>query len=148
MDADESTITTIMQAYAEDAVDFARDRFNVGLDFTESSLESVEQILGTLHDALPRTMLAKLLRRGPSRDEVWQMAKVWGGYLGEVIRHHWGGEWTTETDAYPGTVITLRVRGTDVFPPAKVHKRLTNGPEDNIWFYYQVLANDWRAGST
>jgi hypothetical protein len=26
-----------------------------------------------------------------------------------------------------------------VFPPAKVHTRLTNGSEDNVWFYFQVL---------
>jgi hypothetical protein len=47
------TIADMMQAYAQDAVDFARQRFNMNLDFTESSIEQVERILTQLHNALP-----------------------------------------------------------------------------------------------
>lgn len=135
----EPTIADVMQAYAQDAVDMARERFQTHLDFSENSIEQVEKILTTLYNALPKGTLGKWLRRGPSQDQLWQMAKIWGGYVGEVIRRRWGGEWATETAAHPGTVITLRVLGSDIFPPAKVYKRLTNGPEDNVWFYYQVL---------
>lgn len=132
-----------MQAYAQDAVDLAREQFQVNLDFSESSLEQVEKILAGLHNSLPRGVLSKLFRRGPSQEQIWEMAKGWGGYVGEVIRQRWGGEWATETAVHPGTVITLHVLGSDIFPPAKVYKRLTNGAEDNIWYYYQVLKQDF-----
>jgi hypothetical protein len=139
----EATIADVMQAYAQDAVDFAKEQFQVNLDFSENSLEQVEKILGTLHDTLPKGVLGKLFRRGPSHEQIWEMAKGWGGYIGEVIRQRWGGEWMTETAVHPGTVITLRVSGSDIFPPAKVYKRLTNGAEDNIWHYYQVLKQEF-----
>ena len=56
-----------------------------------------------------------------------------------------------------GTAAVLRTKGGDwginhefqalgvsqgenwIFPPAKVHKRLTNGAEDNLWSYFNVL---------
>lgn len=143
----EVTITDVMQAYAQDAVDVARERFQATLDFSESSLEKVEEILAHLHNSLPKGMLGKFFGHGPSQEQIWQMAKVWGAYIGEVIRRQWGGEWTTATAAHPGTVITLRVLGADIFPPAKAYKRLVNGAEDNIWHYYQVLKRDFeRAG--
>ena len=72
------TANDMMQAYAEDAVDFARERFQVSLDYSEDSLSLTEQILSRLHDTLPKGAFAKLLKRGPSQDEIWQMAKVWG----------------------------------------------------------------------
>jgi hypothetical protein len=139
----EATIADVMQAYAQDAVDFARDQFQVNLDFSENSIEQVEKILATLHNTLPKGVLGKLFKRRPSQEQIGEMAKGWGGYVGEVIRQHWGGEWTTETAAYPGKVITLRVLDSDIFPIAKVYKRLTNGTEDNVWHYYQVLKQDF-----
>ncbi len=139
----EVTIADAMQAYAQDAVDLASEQFQTNLDFSEDSLEQVEEILARLYNSLPKGVLGKLFGRGPSQDQIWQMAKAWGGYIGEVIRRRWDGEWTTETAAQPGIVITLRVLGMDIFPPAKAYKRLTNGPEDNIWHYYQVLKQDF-----
>jgi hypothetical protein len=139
----ETTIADVMQAYAQDAVDFAKDQFQVSLDFSENSLEQVEQILATLHNTLPKGILGKLFKHGSSQEQIGEMAKGWGGYVGEVIRRRWGGEWTTETVAHSGTVITLRVLGSDIFLPTKVYKRLMNGVEDNIWHYYQVLRQDF-----
>jgi hypothetical protein len=139
----EVKINDVMQAYAQDAVDLAKSQFQTTLDFSENSLEEVEQILARLHNSLPKGALGKLRGQKLSQDQIWQMAKIWGGYVGEVIRRRWSGEWTTETAAHPGTVITLHVLNIDIFPPAKVYNRLINGPEDNIWLYYQMLKQDF-----
>jgi len=139
---DELTISDVMQAYAEDAVDLARQRYSIDLDYSEASVKDVEAILTTMYYALPTDLLSRLLRRRPTDEQIWQMAKVWGGYVGEVMRRQWGGEWVTETKAQPGTVITLRIRGDDIFPPATVHKRLVSGPADSVWHYYQVLKKE------
>lgn len=34
--------------------------------------------------------------------------------------------------------IALRINSTEHYPPAKVNKRIINGKEDGIYFYYQV----------
>ena len=35
--------------------------------------------------------------------------------------------------------MTLDISGVRIFPTVKIYKRLTNGPEDNVGVYYQVL---------
>jgi hypothetical protein len=138
----ELTLSDVMQAYAEDAVDLARERYSIELDYSEASIKDVESILTTMYYALPTGLLDRLFRRRPTDEHISQMAKIWGGYVGEVMRRQWGGEWVTETKAHPGTVITLRIHDTDSFPPAKVHKRLINGRADSVWIYYQVLKKE------
>ncbi len=139
---DKPTISDVMKAYSEDAVDMANKEFGETLDFSEDSLRAVERILDRVSSTIPRG-LGRLLKRKPSDEQIWEMSKIWGGYIGEVIRKRWGGEWTLETAAHPGTVITLRVLDADIFPPGRAHKRLTNGSEDNIWDYYRVLRSDF-----
>lgn len=41
-------------------------------------------------------------------------------------------------------MLCLRKGDTKIWPPAKVGKRLTNGPEDNVWMYSQVILEDWK----
>lgn len=136
------TVNDMMEAYAQDAVDFARERFQINLDFSEDSLQQTEQILGKLHELLPQGFFAKLLKRGPSDNQIQQMAKMWGGYVGEVIRRRWNGQWSRESKTQSGAVITLHIGDTEIYPPAKVYKRFTLGSADNIRHYYQVLKSN------
>lgn len=65
---------------------------------------------------------------------------MFGGYVGEVIRRKSGGSWEIDSTIAPGEfVYALRVGTAQLFPPAKVHKRIVNGAEDNIVQYYAVL---------
>lgn len=130
------SINDVMEAYARDAVDFAKARFDVTLDFTAASISNVESIADRLYRSKPRGVLGKLFGRGPSEQDVDAMCKMLGGYVGEVLRREKGGEWGINEDLQ---AYGVRFGETWVFPPAKVHKRLTNGSEDNIEFYFRVL---------
>src|SRR5215831_16999613 len=82
------SVTAMAGAYAEQAVQKARE-FNAQLDYSENSLMEVEVIL------------AQLARHTPeAADAVGEACKMWGSYLGEVVRRRFGGEWSVET--YPG----------------------------------------------
>jgi hypothetical protein len=90
------------------------------------------------------TILARLSREmpasKPSDDDVSELCKVWGSYLGEVVRRRFGGEWSIET--YPGkqfATLTLNVNGNKLFPSIKVHRRLTEGESDNVWSFYRMV---------
>ncbi len=134
------TITDMMQAYAQDAVDLAEERFGIHLDYSEASIAQVEQILDQFHKSIPQGFFKKLLKRGPTPEVVDQVAKMFGGYLGEVIRRHLGGEWTLDSGIDPEPTITLALsNASKVFPPGKVYKRLMNGEGDGVPFYYQVI---------
>lgn len=124
-------IVEIAEAYALDAMDLASRNIGVSLDWSEQSVRQVEQMLGRLHDELSKAH--------PPDETVWTFAKAFGSYIGEVIRRRYGGEWgliTLDGKSFPGL---KQASGDLVWPWSKAHERLTNGSEDNIWHYYQVL---------
>jgi hypothetical protein len=113
-------------AYAEEAVAAAR-KFQSSLDYSENSLMELETILARLAGEMPL-------------DNMSEACKMWGSYLGEVVRRRFGGEWSIET--YPGkqfATLTLNVNGNKLFPSIKVHRRLTEGDGDNIWTFYKMV---------
>ncbi len=140
------TIANMMAAYAADAVQHAKEGCNITLDYTPGSIRLVEHILETLRAGMPRGFLARLFGQGPSQDNIETVCKMYGGYIGEVVRRTGGGEWVMDTEISPGRgVISLRKGDSRIFPPEKVQKRLANGTEDNVWSYYQVLMKDlWK----
>jgi hypothetical protein len=143
--ADTPTADDMMAAYAQDAVDFAKAQFQIDLDFSEASVEKVEAILGQLHGTLPKGFMGKLFGKKPSLEQIRQMGMVLGGYVGEVMRREWGGRWKMESDAFPGQkVATLQIGGTDLWPHFKAGKRIQNGPEDNVWHYFQLIKEENR----
>ncbi len=135
------TVDDVMKVYALDAIDFAKQNFNIDLDYSENSVKSVETILSNLHDAVPKGFIAKLTQKSPSHQQIDQIAKMFGGYIGEIIKKIWGGKWKLESKAFPGQqVITLELKdGADIWPHFKCGKRLTNGPADNVWHYLHFL---------
>jgi hypothetical protein len=120
------SVTDMVGAYAERAVMTARS-FGVQLDYREESLEQLESVL----DRLAKT---------PPSEGLEEACKMWGSYLGEVVRRRFGGEWTIET--YPGkqfATLTLSVGGNKLFPTMKVHRRLSRGRDDNVWSFYTMV---------
>ena len=96
----------------------------------------MEEIAAKLYFTPPKGVLGKLFSKVPSPDHIQTMCKMLGGYVGEVYRRQKGGEWAIN-DRFKAFGVNRG--GTWIFPPAKIHKRLTNGDEDNIWVYFQVL---------
>ena len=141
---DTPTVTDMMVAYSEDAVDHARTSSGVVLDYTPESVERVETILREMYSGIPKGFFARIFKRGPTQEMIWSMCKVYGGYVGEVLRREKGGEWSFDNEIVPGTSTICLSQGTcRIWPPAKVFKRLTNGGEDNVWHYFTVVRRDW-----
>lgn len=126
-----ASLDSMVKSYAEQAVALAHE-FHAQLDFSENSLMEVETILARLSREMPQSK--------PSSDDVSEICKVWGSYLGEVVRRRFGGDWSIET--YPGkqfATLTLTVNGNKLFPSMKVHRRLTEGGADNVWVFYKMV---------
>ena len=133
-----------MEAYALDAIDHAKSSMRIDLDFSPDSVKEVESILDVMFKTRPAGIVAKLLKRGPSPEAVDTFSKAYGGYIGEVLRKLGGGEWFFDTQIAPGQrVIGLQKSNQRLWPTAKVGKRLTNGPEDNVWHYFQIIREKW-----
>jgi len=140
----EVTANDMMEAYALDAVDFGK-KFEENLDFSRESIERVERICTILFNAIPKNFFTKLIRRNPTDEQKLQISKLFGGYIGEVMRKNFGGSWDIKNPFNQGNTVLLTIGEMEMSPVAKVYKRLTNGPEDNVWHYFQVLESELKS---
>lgn len=123
------TAADVMTAYAKDAVDAAEKR-GVELDYSEQSIGLVEQIAAHQHSEIGSA---------PSDKTIDTFAKIWGAYVGEVMRRHHGGTWSTpDSGPFQGQYV-LTIGSAQTSPVAKAYNRLTNGDEDNLDIYYKVI---------
>jgi|GEM_PF-1479504 len=124
---------------AAEMIERARRNFDVALDFTDASIRKVEALLQQLH--------LRARNDKPSDAQVFDYAKGLGSYVGEVFRRNHGAEWGVVAlgdDSYPGMRSTHREQL--FWPWRRAYNRIVNGPEDNVWHYYQLLVE--RAGGT
>jgi len=133
-----SETAELMAEYAQDAVNTARDKFKIDLDYTLESVDLLDVILESQFAATP-TGWQLLYRRRPSKRKLRMLSKMWGGYLGEVLRRQWGGEWLSPKDGPFKGGLTLLVQGTMLSPVAHAHKQLVNGSEASVAAYVASL---------
>jgi hypothetical protein len=123
-----------MARAAEDAVEHALELHDINLDYSRESIKEVDNILALLHrlysdDGTPEWR--------PSDADLKMAAMMFGGYIGEVLRREVGGTW----QIVEGSPAISTAKGS-AFPVDKVFKRMTNGPEDDVAFFFsQALAH-------
>ena len=121
------TAQNVMTAYAKDAVDAAKRSFQEELDYSESSIRILEKIVGRQHDEY-------IQGNKPSDQQLDAFCKMWGAYLGEVMRRHHGGEWSTPSEGIFKGLYVLSVKESQTSPPSKVYKRIRHYPFDaRVW---------------
>jgi hypothetical protein len=116
----------MMEGYARAAAELGRSEFKQKLDFTSDSIDALDEIL---------------VRVGESPElELDFEVRLWGSYLGEVLRRRYAGNW--EMTQYPGgamAVPAIEVRGSRLFPLMKVYRRLTVGDEEDLRAFYAMV---------
>jgi hypothetical protein len=116
----------MMDAYACAAAELARSTFHQKLDFTADSIDSLDEILVLVGEA-------------PEVDLDYEV-RLWGSYLGEVLRRRYNGSW--EMTQYPGGAVAVpavQVRGSRLFPLIKVYRRLTMGQEADLGSFFAMV---------
>ena len=117
-----------MQGYAQAAARLARSHFRRDLDFSSESIEKLDEIL-------------VLVGESPDMDIDFEV-RLWGSYLGEVLRQRYAGGW--EMTKYPGgemAVPAVEVRGSRLFPLMKVYRRLTEGEEEDLATFFTMVTD-------
>jgi hypothetical protein len=117
---------SMMEGYAQGAVDLARKDFEQELNFSSESIEALDEILVTVGES-------------PELDLDFEV-RLWGSYLGEVLRRRYAGSW--EMTQYPGGTVAVpavEVRGSRLFPLMKVYRRLTVGEEEDLSSFYTMV---------
>lgn len=117
---------SMMEGYAQAAVELAKSLYRQTLDYSADSMNALDEIL-------------VLLGESPGIDLDYE-SRLWGSYLGEVLRSRYTGSW--EMTQYPGgdlAVPAVEVRGSRIFPLMKVHRRLTIGEEEDLPSFYSKV---------
>ena len=110
---------TMMESYAQAAAAVGAREFKQKLDYTSESIDALDEVL-------------VLVGESPELDLDFEV-RLWGSYLGEVLRRRYAGSW--EMTVYPGgatAVPSVDVRGSRLFPLMKVYRRLTAGEEEDL----------------
>lgn len=74
-----------MEIQAKRAVDHALREYKVKLDYSDESIKNVEKILSEIESTIPTGLMGRLLKRGPSPEEV---TKVWETTFGDVVSNY------------------------------------------------------------
>ena len=117
---------SMMEGYAKAAAELGRTQFSQKLDFTSESIDALDEIL-------------VLVGESPELDVEFEV-RLWGSYLGEVLRQRYAGAW--EMTQYPGGVAAVPavdLRGSRLFPLMKVYRRLTEGEEEDLHTFYAMV---------
>jgi hypothetical protein len=119
-------LASMMEGYAQGAVEAAKKDYRKALDFSAESVDVLDEIL-------------VMVSESPDHDVDYEV-RLWGAYLGEIIRQRYAGGW--EMTQYPGgtnAVPAVDVRGSRLFPLMKVYRRLTMGEEEDLRSFYAMV---------
>jgi hypothetical protein len=116
----------MMEGYAQGAVELAEREYQHTLDFSADSINALDEIL-------------ILVSEDPNADLDFE-SRLWGSYLGEVLRRRYAGSW--EMMQYPGGTVAVpavEVKASRLFPLMKVYRRLTVGDEEDLRSFYAMV---------
>ncbi|MGA7244028.1 MAG: hypothetical protein WBX19_12640 [Terracidiphilus sp.] len=117
---------SMMEGYAQAAAEVAKSEFRQTLDFSADSVNALDEILVLLSESVEIDLDFE--------------SRLWGSYLGEVLRQRYAGSW--EMTQYPGgehAVPAVDVRGSRLFPLMKVYRRLTMGEEEDLPSFFSMV---------
>jgi hypothetical protein len=116
----------MMEGYAQAAVEIAKSEYRQNLDFSPESVSVLDEVIILLSESIDIDLDFE--------------SRLWGSYLGEVIRIRYAGTW--DMTQYPGgqvAVPAVDVRGSRLFPLMKVFRRLTIGEEEDLPSFYHMI---------
>jgi hypothetical protein len=128
----DANVQKVAEAYALDAIDFAKKQFNISLDWSDPGVAKVEQALAMMHSSFLTTTPR------PTEEQAMTFAKAFGSYVGEVYRKNHGGSWgfvSLNGQQFPG----LQTKsGVNFWPWGRAQSHHAKF-ENNVADYYRAL---------
>ncbi len=122
------SVNSRMQQIAENAIKISAEKFGQSLDYSENSLTKLEVLLQQAYEQNKKQAI--------SEEAIQKTFRVWGGYLGELMRRKWGGEWRVS-----GQDVILTINDKSFSPLQQVYQRITLGPQYDIKSYIASISS-------
>jgi hypothetical protein len=122
-----TTLADEMKAHALEAQRYSRKHLVLELDFSEASIQELDNQADSLEFAI---------RGGRSPENLELLTRIWGAYLGESLRKATGAQWVTDV---AGQVRRIGLQGANhvVHPHEQVHKRLHGTKDDSLLQFFR-----------
>ena len=141
-------LSTVMAAHADQAVEVIEQYLGHRPDFTPDSVVLVEAMAGCIHVDLAPDFLDSERKRNPwdkdGDEELQGLYLMLGGYIGEVIRRAFGGDWGMEeaAPASPLTEMLCVMPGLWLDPVGWVRKRILGGAAHNVFAIFEDAVSE------
>ena len=113
-----------LHANAELVRTVAKERLGVDVGYDEAGVRWLDGYISRQHESASDELKAKLVN-------------TLGSFLGECVRHTYGGQWTSE--AQSGYWLVQLSPGNCLYPFSKVHKQLQNGADDSVLLFFTAI---------
>ena len=128
----DTQVQTVALTYGINMVNAGKTFYGIELDWHDESIRQLEW--------MAERMYVEFKTTNPPAKRVEAAYMLLGSYLGEVYRRNHGARWGW---VKLGGERFVGMQGkTQLFWPwGRAQKRLANGPDENLWHYYQWLLN-------
>jgi hypothetical protein len=133
--AERGMVVDQMQSFATKLVRFARDRFQLRLDYSDASIAEVERVLNELQKDFTR-------KGHDARTTIAGLSNHFGAYIGEVLRRKHGGKWRANIANLSPPAHGVEVGELTFAPSRNVYLRLTEGADYNVKALYEKFEED------
>ncbi len=122
-----TTLADEMKAHALEAQRFSRKHLVLELDFSEDSIQALENQADSIGFAI---------QGGKTPENIDMLARIWGAYFGESLRRATGAEWVLDS---AGQVRRVGLKGptATVHPHEQVRRRLNGTNDDSLLQLFQ-----------
>ena len=120
--------------YANMRIDLAKEAYDIDLGFNEKSILKLDDLIQNVLDVFEKDDNLTL-----SADHLNGLVLLNGSFLGEAIRETLGGEWEETKQSWAIKISNISVGNVSIRVFGKVQKRLLNGMEDSISYYYKSV---------
>ncbi|GGW87912.1 hypothetical protein [Alteromonas halophila] len=126
-------LDTLMHDTARDAVDVARQEFDIALDYSKESVARVDDILLGFLDRYRDQALED--------SAVFTLCNVFGAYVGEVFRNHFGGDWHYDKSNPDAPHVLLEIGNRSYAFAGICYERLVNDSDVSVNAYFLHAAS-------
>lgn len=123
-------VTSQMQQFSAGAVTVARDKFGIRLNYGENSLRILDVLLQKAHEQYQQASRSD----NSANITIENIVRIWGSYLGEVIRRSLGGDWIAEKKN-----VFLQLGSRRLDPLGQVRSRIVDGSFYNVHAFFLGL---------